>query len=287
MMNYSPQSYEALRREVTVKIEDKLSSVGILFRIFSRIKTPESTGGKLAVKSYHLSKNKMQDFVGVRVTVYFEEDIFNVEKVLCSVFSLNSSSKTSVDNATFSPKNFNLVFNLSSKIPNNPDSELIDDTFEVQIRTIFSEGWHEIEHDLRYKNREQWDKHPEQSRGLNAIHATLEMCDWGMTKLSDEMAYNAYKSKDLHSLITNKLKLRLKQSELSDVFIRNSKENEFLKNILRSNRNELIEFLSGLSPSVPLTVNNVLWVLSVQQSIVDFDRKDIPVPLQSYLISVE
>lgn len=32
----------------------------------------------------------------------------------------------------------------------------IDDTFEIQIKTMFFEGWHEIEHDMRYKGEELW-----------------------------------------------------------------------------------------------------------------------------------
>ncbi|MBK7959276.1 MAG: hypothetical protein IPK03_14995 [Bacteroidetes bacterium] len=32
------------------------------------------------------------------------------------------------------------------------NNSLVDSTFEVQLRTILSEGWHEIDHDLRYKS---------------------------------------------------------------------------------------------------------------------------------------
>lgn len=40
---------------------------------------------------------------------------------------------------------------LAKTIVNPMLSDYIDDTFEVQVRTNSFEGWHEIEHDLRYK----------------------------------------------------------------------------------------------------------------------------------------
>ena len=41
---------------------------------------------------------------------------------------------------------------LRSEISTETWDMYIDDTFEIQIKTMFFEGWHEIEHDMRYKD---------------------------------------------------------------------------------------------------------------------------------------
>ena len=38
---------------------------------------------------------------------------------------------------------------LSNVDINEFDAALIDNTYEIQLRTVLSEGWHEVEHDLR------------------------------------------------------------------------------------------------------------------------------------------
>jgi ppGpp synthetase/RelA/SpoT-type nucleotidyltranferase len=50
----------------------------------------------------------------------------------------------------------------------------IDETFEIQLRSILSEGWHEVEHDLRYKSKKNWETQDDLSRALNGIIATIE-----------------------------------------------------------------------------------------------------------------
>lgn len=287
MNNYSPEAFEALRREIQTKIDSKLSSVGIFFRIFSRVKTYKSFTQKINHKkaSYLEQDKKMQDFLGVRITVYFQEDINIVSNILKKTFSFNSESIDTPTPIEFSPQRHNIVFNFpTGSFLKNPNPDYIDNTFEVQIRTIFSEGWHEIEHDLRYKNKSQWEGHPIQSRGLNSIIATLEMCDWSISSLVDDMAYNSYKQLDIQSLLLNKLKLRLSSLEISDYFKPLCKNQEFLKQILRSDRHKLLNFLSTLTKSIPLNATNILWVLCATQKIHDIDESDIPLPLKEIIL---
>lgn len=71
--------------------------------------------------------------------------------------------------------------------------DLIDETYEIQIRTILSEGWHEVEHDLRYKCKEEWNNFQEESRLLNGIYATLESSEWAMLTLFEKLSYSQYK----------------------------------------------------------------------------------------------
>lgn len=285
MKSYNPEAFEALRREIQTKIETKLNSTGIFFRIFSRIKSNKSFAKKIESKKteYETHRKKMQDFLGIRITIYFQEDIQIVSHILKNTFILNSESIDSPTIIEFSPQRYNLVFDFpNGSFLKNPNPDYIDNTFEVQIRTIFSEGWHEIEHDLRYKNKSHWDGHPIQSRGLNSIMATLEMCDWSISSLVDDMAYNSYKKLDIQSLLLNKLKLRIQSLDIGNHFSELSKSQDFLKKILRCNRYKLLQFLSSIDGGIPLNANNILWILCLTQNLTNINKEDIPLPLQSF-----
>lgn len=285
-LHYSPLVFEVLRREIHRKIEGHIQSVGIYSRIFSRIKDASSTTRKLSHKSadYAASGKKMQDFLGVRVTVYFEEDIEIVAGILKKKFRFDSESIDRPDHENFSPKRHNIVFRMPTGLFNqNPEKNLIDETFEVQIRTIFSEGWHEIEHDLRYKNKEHWKKQPVQSRGLNAILASLEMCDWGITKLTDDMAYNAYHSRDLPSLVIHKFRLRLSSIDIDPFFGNQQQSKDFLKKILRAKRSALLDVLAATEGEIPVNASNILWILAKTQNIIEFKNDEFPLPLMDIM----
>ena len=91
----------------------------------------------------------------------------------------------------------NLQQDMKAAIKETGYEDLIDNTYEVQIRTILSEGWHEVEHDLRYKCKEEWNEFKEESRLLNGIYATLESSEWSMLTLFDRLSYSQYKNKVL------------------------------------------------------------------------------------------
>ncbi|MFV0581334.1 MAG: hypothetical protein ACK5N4_04745 [Parabacteroides gordonii] len=65
-----------------------------------------------------------------------------------------------MDIANFNPERINMVCRLQNeqlkefntwKNRYNESFKRIDSTFEIQVRTTLSEGWHEIEHNMRYK----------------------------------------------------------------------------------------------------------------------------------------
>ena len=70
---------------------------------------------------------------------------------------------------------------------------LIDKTFEVQLKTVLFQSWHEIEHDLRYKNRKLWDGFSDMDRKFNSILATLELCDDSIISVLENLTYLNYK----------------------------------------------------------------------------------------------
>lgn len=77
----------------------------------------------------------------------------------------------------------------------------MDNTFELQLRTILSEGWHEIDHSLRYKSQADWLDYPENERLLNGIYASLETNDIALKNLFNELSYKHFKNRNWEGLI--------------------------------------------------------------------------------------
>ena len=90
----------------------------------------------------------------------------------------------------------------------------IDDTFEIQIKTMFFEGWHEIEHDMRYKGEELWKNYKGFSRYFNSILATLELCDKSMVTLFEDLGHSLYKSGRWSDMIKSHFRLKLGEGQL-------------------------------------------------------------------------
>ncbi len=191
-------------------LERYLRQAGMYYRIFARQKSPGSIEKKLSQKriDYLEKGKKMQDFVGIRVVFYFQDDveIFHEKLKTMDGYDPNneSNSNTELDGITalrghiekyeelkqlssmfplhdkvFMPQRLNVVMQMPSNVGGLMEAELpidmkeedkllIDQTYEVQLRTVLSEGWHEVEHDLRYKTRNEswWEDCREESRQL-------------------------------------------------------------------------------------------------------------------------
>ena len=92
----------------------------------------------------------------------------------------------------------------------------IDNTFEVQLRTVLSEGWHEIDHDLRYKCRSDWEGHNDLERVFNGVFAGLETSDWSNLMVFEKLSYRHYKDSKWEAMFRTKFRVRLKDSILQD-----------------------------------------------------------------------
>ena len=94
--------------------------------------------------------------------------------------------------------------------------DCIEPTYEIQIRTVFSEGWHEVEHDLRYKCKEDWEGCEPYSRALNGVIATLETAEWNMKSLFADMARLNFIHSNYTAMLRNKFHLKFKAETLSE-----------------------------------------------------------------------
>lgn len=251
------------------QIEEELNRAGLLFRVFARAKSPQSLQRKFQRNSdkYSSSGKKIQDVFGIRVILYFPDDGVIAQEILKSIYEYDESSSTidMPDKDSFSASRCNLLFRLpddqraESRALSTDDR--LDSTFEVQFRTILSEGWHEVEHDLRYKCQDDWKEHDDLSRSLNGILASLETSDWGMMKVFEELAYRHYKSNEWSQMVRTKFRLRLIDGELTPELLKQLNSNPLLgKEIFRLSRSRLIRKLIESKFALPMTSNNLIYL---------------------------
>ncbi|MCI8770380.1 MAG: hypothetical protein HFH73_04405 [Lachnospiraceae bacterium] len=208
-------------------VKEILDSCGIYFRIFSRVKSVHSIAEKIKRGNYgtEINPKKIQDLVGLRVVLYYYDDLSICRDITESTFQMIddwSRPKYSADE--FRATKINGVFRFPTEYFNLYKKELwklpIDTTFEIQFRTVFFEGWHEIEHDMRYKSflsdDEFWKGSEELSRVLNCILANLELSDWSLIQLFDQLSYNHYKRGNWELMLKSKYRIKISDTETLD-----------------------------------------------------------------------
>lgn len=269
-------------KDLSLVMQKKLKKSGIYFRIFARVKEAASVYHKLEWKKQeYLEKNKkLQDVVGLRIVLYYMDDIPVCKEMLRNTFAIiEKDSHEDIPKVNeFNPLRMNYVCRMPKEFVDRFPKELwenyrIDQTFEVQIRTTFSEGWHEVDHDVRYKHKEEWEQHYELSRELNGIYATLEICDRSMVNLLERLAYRNYKSMQIEAMIRNKFRLRFANFAISVPLLEFlQKDQELVKTLYRLEREEPIRFFaSDLSDGIPLTIDNMVFVCNE----LCIERKDL------------
>lgn len=273
-MNITPFIHTA--KEIHREIESLLNSLGILCRVFSRAKSSASIDAKIknSPGKYNIKEKLIQDGIGVRIVVYFPEDISIVEEVLKSTYDYNHIA-SQIDKPiaeVFSVTRHNLIFQIPNKWTKYllyiQASTPIDMTFEVQLRTILSEGWHEIEHDLRYKRKCDWENNDDLSRHLNGVVATLETSEWSMRKIFDDLAYRHYSCQNWEAMLHSVLRMKTSPNlspELQAVFSNNL---TLAKAAFRIKRPIIFKLLNELAPKIPLKLDNIvyLWNFSIQKN---------------------
>ena len=203
----------------------------------------------------------------MRIYLYFSDDIDICINILKELFEIDNYEYDHPDTETFRPQRINFVF----KIPNDisfvssktQNECLIDNTFEVQIRTTLSEGWHEVEHDIRYKHQNLWKHEPGLSRELNGILAVLEVCDNNIISICEKLAYKKYKDNAWEAMIRIKFRMRLQPNPLSSKLSAIVDENKNIigKALLRFSRVKVISYFR--KTGLPLRCDNVVYIINL------------------------
>lgn len=271
-------------QEIAEELRHELSSMvdrsGIMYRLFARAKTFASIEHKIGMKgeAYRSGKEMIRDIIGLRIVVYFTDDV----NVLAMYFDDKNVVKRHIDNLdvdTFRPQCLNITKPLPDRFVDDFRAALpadyanyIDSTYEIQIRTVFSEGWHEVEHDLRYKCKEDWVDYEEFGRTLNAILGSLETSEWALRSLFQQMALSNMNNGNLRAMFRNKMRIRLKSTDFSPAVNDYLKKNpETVKAVLMSDRLVVLFTLMMHDEPIPLTYDNILFLINR----IDLDDKNI------------
>lgn len=261
--------------DIAEELKQKLDRCGFYYRIFSRQKSKQSIDRKLRLKGdeYRNSGKKMQDIIGIRIACYFREDINLIYHELLKL-DTNIPENNSIDNfddGTFRPQKLNMIFRMKEshstqlldQLRNSEYIDLIDATYEIQLRSILSEGWHEVEHDLRYKCKSEWHGLDEESRMLNGIYATLETSERAMGKLFQDVAYTHFKNSRWAAMFRNHFYIRVLEQEMNPQFTELFNENNDIpKQILRYSKQALVSLLFRMPLHLPLSIDNLIFIIN-------------------------
>lgn len=260
---------EIVSQEIQAQLVDTLNQMGIMYRIFGRVKDNISLKAKLARDPNYGVTKYLQDLIGIRIVLYFADDIKIVHEAIGRVFNEREKDQSidSMNETTFKPVRYNLVYGVPPEKEYELSPEIahkVDKTFELQIRTVLSEGWHEVEHDLRFKYQDDWAPFPIESRMLNGVYASLETNEWTTIKILEEIAYGHYKRKNWEAMIRQKFRLRLAKATLKDNIIDIFNDNNDLaKMFYRIDRVKIISLFNEKRFYYPINVNNIIYFSNV------------------------
>ena len=269
---------QLIEKDICSKICERLDKVGLLYRIFSRVKDLNSIREKIERKieegkPYSIEGKKMQDILGIRIVTYFYDDVNLVKEIVSDIFKYVNEEIDVIEPTVFKPKRTNIVcgfeekhketFDEIVKVTNNELLQLCDHTFELQLRTILSEGWHEIDHSLRYKSKDEWSKYSEKERLLNGIYANLEVNDLAMKSLFSELAYQHFKEKNWEAMLRNKYRLKFQSTALKNELKQLLNDNPTIaKQLLKADRINVINELSKFEISFPMNFTNIIYFIN-------------------------
>lgn len=276
---------------------------------------------------YRDKGKKMQDIIGIRVIFYFQEDVDIFYEKLKSMdgYDANNESNSAKElkelssiienidetdgnqallkkllpfhDKVFMPERLNLVMrmnDLEKKMFQDHLSEygkyadLIDATFEIQLRTVLSEGWHEVEHDLRYKTKDEkwWNFCGSESRMLNGIYASLETNERALSQMIQELAYKNYKNKSWDAMIRFHLCKRMTEDKLPESLCEIlNRDDRLAKDILHVSRAEFTNWLWSMPTKQPLSTQFALFMINRQKMHNDLISNEEPESIKMVLDS--
>jgi putative GTP pyrophosphokinase len=179
MYDNSYNSFVRLKDNLEEAIKIYLNDLNIPYlAVYGRVKSFESFYEKISTKNYTDPFKQTEDFVGLRVVLYFPNDTHAVEKLLKDNFlveqSENKSDKLEINE--FGYRSHHCIIKVAKSWCKTPNYRGLEDIkSEVQIRTVLMHAWAEIEHKLQYKSKEQVPRALQ--RKLFLLSAKLEEAD--------------------------------------------------------------------------------------------------------------
>lgn len=169
--------YERLRVEGLRELEGALHTLGNrVYKIAGRVKTPESFVLKAEKRQTKYPLSELTDLVGLRVVCLFRSDLEIASETIRNAFIvLNEEDKSSMrtDDSVFNYEDIQFVVRLRRHLLT--DAELAPLRFEIQLRTLATDTWATISHEVAYK--EEPPLPPDLRHELYATNAMLWVAD--------------------------------------------------------------------------------------------------------------
>ncbi len=280
-MNNNITGLTNISTNIKKEILSEIDRIGIHCRLHARIKDFDSLKEKIERKEkegkgYSKDGKKVQDILGFRITTYFIEDVSLLWDIFERKYEKIDEANDQINKENFKvfePVHKNMVCRMNNENSTTLDEikssaiddffYLIDDTFEIQFRTTLSEGWHEIDHVLRYKCKSDWEDFIEAERMLNGIYATLETSDNALKSLFEDLSYQHYKKQNWEAMLRTKFRLKFIKEQLDNTIcdiLDNNKE--LAKSLFRIDRQKVIEKIALSKLHIPLSFNNLIYLLN-------------------------
>ncbi|WP_054542100.1 GTP pyrophosphokinase [Vibrio splendidus] len=199
--NESYSSFIRLKDNLEEALKVYLTDENIPFlAVYGRVKSFESFYEKISTKGYTDPFKQTEDFVGLRVVLYFPNDIESVERLLKENFLVEQSEDKAdkLEVNEFGYRSHHCIIKVVKNWCETPNYRGLESVkSEVQIRTVLMHAWAEIEHKLQYKSKDQVPR--ELQRKLFFLSAKLEEADQQFEEIK-------IKSLEYQEIIHEKLK---------------------------------------------------------------------------------
>ncbi len=146
-------------KSLEAHIEKLLKTTKRIDRICARAKETESFLRKAQNKSkngalkYAEPLNEILDQIGVRIVVFYPQDVDLVSSVISDYFMAIETKELAPEfEYEFGYIGRHFILSIPTElIPEDADEDLLPQHFELQIKTMFQHAWSEASHDLAYK----------------------------------------------------------------------------------------------------------------------------------------
>ncbi|TMX62375.1 GTP pyrophosphokinase [Vibrio rotiferianus] len=208
--------YKRLAEKVESLLIEVFESQNISYHmVTSRAKDIESARLKSTKAKYDDPLKEIQDYAGIRVITYVEDEVQEVTRLIETLFDIDwsNSSNKSEDLGTdkVGYKSVHYIAKLKQDRLCLPEyKQYQDKCFEIQIRTILQHAWAEIEHDRNYKFSGKLEG--ELTRRFKLLSGVLELADREFNSISNEIDAIS------ESVNLGKLKGELSSVALSSLF---------------------------------------------------------------------
>lgn len=147
--------YERLGANTIQAIEGFLSSEEITYlNVSYRIKEFKSFFEKIGRKQYTEPFDETEDFCGIRIICYYNQDIQKIKQIIKDEFEIirNEDKSSILKVSEFGYRSTHYIVKIKKEWLGAPNYRGLENLkIEIQVRTILMHTWAEIEHKLNYK----------------------------------------------------------------------------------------------------------------------------------------